>query len=424
MLAIAMSRKSGLSRRDFLAASAATTATVLLPTGVFAQGSDTLKIGLIGCGGRGTGAAIDAANADKGVVLWSMGDIFKDHMEGSTNTLKENLKERFQVTPDRQFMGFDAFEKVIKSGVDVVILATPPTFRPQHLRAAVEAGKHVFMEKPVAVDAPGVRSVITSSDLAAAKKLSIVCGTQRRHDVAYMEAIKRIHDGQIGEVVACYAYWNQGGLWMHPRQPEWSDLEWQLRNWLYFTWIAGDHISEQHIHNMDVCNWAMDKHPVKAISLGGRQVRTDPAYGHIFDHFATEYEYDNGVKMVSMCRQIDGTASRVAEHVVGTKGTSNANTWIKGATDWRWDGDRPNPYMLEHRDLINSIRSGTPINEGRRIAESTLTAILGRMAAYTGQEVTWDQAMGSNEVLMPAKLSFDEKYPVAPVAVPGQTKLA
>jgi predicted dehydrogenase len=418
-----MSTPRDLSRRDFLRASAASTAAVAIPSGVFAFSSASIKIGLVGCGGRGTGAVIDAANASKDVELWAMADVFADHMQGSQNTLKDNLKERYKVTPERTFIGFDAYKQLLASGVDVVILTTPPAFRPGHLKAAIEAGKHVFMEKPVAVDAPGIRSVFESSDLAKTKNLAIVAGTQRRHDVAYREAMKRIREGEMGDVVACYAYWNQGGLWMHPRKPEWSDLEWQLRNWLYFTWISGDHIAEQHIHNIDVCNWAVGKHPVKAISLGGRQVRTNPAYGHIFDHFATEFEYDDGVKMISMCRQIDGTASRVEERIVGTKGTSNANTWIKGEKSWRWDGDRPNPYMLEHKNLFESIATGNPINEGRQVAESTLTAIMGRMAAYTGQEVTWEQALNSQENLMPERLEMGMALAVAPVAIPGQTKL-
>lgn len=414
---------NGFSRRDVLRTSTAATAAILLPSGVFAQGKDQIKIGLIGCGGRGTGAAIDAADADPGVVLWSMGDVFTDKMQSSTGTLKERLKDRFQVTSDRSFIGFDAFEKVVKSGVDVVVLCTPPAFRPAHLKAAIDAGKHVFMEKPVAVDGPGIRSVIESANAAKAKGLAIVAGTQRRHDVAYREAMARIHDGAMGDVVACYAYWNQGGLWMHPRKEGWSDMEWQMRNWLYFAWLSGDHIVEQHIHNMDVCNWALKGHPVKATSLGGRQVRTDAAYGHIFDHFATEYEYANGVKMVSMCRQIDGTASRVSEHLVGTRGTSNGNTVIRGENAWRFEGDRPNPYMLEHRNLIKSIRDGNVINEGVQVAESTLTAIMGRMSAYTGQEVSWEQAMSSTEALVPATLDMGMSLPVAPIAVPGQTKL-
>jgi predicted dehydrogenase len=417
-----MSGLDNLTRRDFLVASAATTATALLPTGVFAQGSDKIKVGLIGCGGRGRGAAIDNSNAEKGMVLWVMGDVFKDHIDDAANTLKDNLKEKFQVTPDRMFLGFVAYQKVLASGVDVVILATPPAFRSIHLKAAIGAGKHVFMEKPIAVDPAGVRAVFEAADLAKSKKLSIVAGTQRRHDRAYREAMKRIHDGQMGDVVALYAYWNQGGLWMNPRQAGWSDLEWQLRNWLYFTWLSGDHICEQHIHNLDVCNWAMQKHPAKAISLAGRQVRTDPAYGHIFDHFATEYEYDNGVRLSSMCRQIDGTASRVSEQIVGTKGISDANNWIRGEKAWRWDGDRPNPYVEEHVHLYEGIRSGNVVNEGRQVAESTLTAIMGRMAAYSGQEITWDQALASVDALVPEKVDFSMSLTVPPVAVPGKSK--
>lgn len=412
---------AGLTRRDFLKTTTAASAAAMFPSGVFAQGSDTIKVALVGCGGRGTGAVIDAVNADKGVELVAMADVFRDHLESSVKTLRENIKGAFKVSNDRMFVGFDAYKKAIASDCQVVILTTPPGFRPAHLAAAVDAGKHVFMEKPVAVDATGIRSVLESSAKAADKGLGIVAGTQRRHDLAYNECMKRIHDGQMGDITALYAYWNQGGLWMHPRQPAWSDMEWQLRNWLYFTWLSGDHIVEQHIHNMDVCNWAMQSHPVKAISLGGRQVRTDAAYGHIFDHFATEYEYANGVKMVSMCRQIDGTASRVAEHIVGTKGSSNANTTIKGENAWRWDGDRPNPYMLEHRNLIASIRAGKVLNEGKQVAESTMTAILGRMAAYSGQEVTWEQAMASTMDLMPSKLEMGA-LEVPPIAVPGKTK--
>lgn len=403
---------------------AATTAVLAAP-GAFAvtQDSPSLKVGLIGCGGRGTGAAMDSFHAAQGVVLWAMGDVFEDHLKGSADNLKKELKDSFKVTADRSFVGFDAYQKVIASGVDVVILTTPPAFRPVHLAAAVDAGKHVFMEKPVAVDPSGIRSVIESAKKADTKGLNIVAGTQRRHDVAYRECMQKIHDGALGEVVAAYAYWNQGGLWMNPRQEKWSDMEWQLRNWLYFTWLSGDHICEQHIHNMDVINWAMKGHPVKANCLAGRQVRTDPAYGHIFDHFATEYEYANGMKMVSMCRQIDGTASRVAEHIVGTKGSSNANTSIKGENSWRFEGDRPNPYVVEHTHLIEAIRSGKRINEGVQVAESTMTAILGRIAGYTGQEVTWDDAMKLDMNLMPEKLEFGH-LGVPPVAMPGQTKLA
>ncbi len=409
------------SRRDVLAAGAATSAALLLPNGVFAQGNEKMKIGLIGSGGRGTDAVMNAFAADPAITLWAIGDVFPDRVTGSLNSLTERQKARVDVG-DRKFSGFDAYKQVIASGCDYVILTTPPAFRPVHLRAAIEASKHVFLEKPVAVDAAGIRSVIESGELAKTKKLSIVAGTQRRHELPYLEAMKRIHDGQIGDVVACYAYWNQGSLWMHPREAAWSDMEWQLKNWLYFTWLSGDHIVEQHIHNLDVCNWAMKGHPVKAVSLGGRQVRTDPAYGHIFDHFATEYEYANGVKMLSMCRQIDGTDSRVSEHIVGTKGKSDANRSIKGENPWRWEGDSPNPYMLEHRNLIKSIRDGAGFNEAKQVAESTMTAILGRMAAYSGKEVSWDAAMASTTSLVPEHLSMDAHLEVPAVAVPGKTQ--
>lgn len=412
-----------LTRREFMVSTMAVGAAAAASRafGVH-QSEETLKVGVIGCGGRGTGAAMDAVAAAKGVEIWALGDVFQDRLDSSFKYLAENAKDAFKVTKDRAFSGFDNYKKVIASGVDVVILTAPPGFRPQHLKAAVEAKKHVFMEKPVAVDAPGIRTVLECHEMAEKAGLNVVAGTQRRHDVAYRQVMQKIHDGAIGDVVACYAYWNQGGLWMLPRESSWSDVEWQLRNWLYFTYLSGDHIVEQHIHNIDVCNWAMQAHPVKAISLGGREVRTDPAYGHVFDHFATEYEYANGVKLLSMCRQIDGTAARVSEHIVGTKGTTNANTSIKGATNWRFDGDRPNPYVVEHTHLYEAIRSGNRINETRQVAESTMTAILGRMAAYTGQEVTWEQAMNSKEKLMPDQLAFGE-LAVQAVAIPGKTML-
>lgn len=417
-----MKSNKGLTRRDFIARSAATAAAAAFPAGVFAAGSEVLRIGVIGCGGRGSGAAVDAATANPSAVIWAMGDVFEDRLQSSRKGLEEQLGQRFRASASRSFSGFDAYKKVLATECDVVILATPPGFRPIHIAAAVDAGKHIFTEKPVATDAPGIRSVMASADLAASKKLSIVAGTQRRHDVAYREAMKRIHAGEMGDVVACYAYWNQGGLWMVPKKPEFSEMEWQLRNWLYFAWLSGDHIVEQHVHNLDVCNWAMRGHPVRAISLAGRQVRTEPAYGHIYDHFATEYEYANGVKMVSMCRQIDGTASRVSEHLVGSKGTSNANTWIKGAKNWQFEGNRPNPYVEEHRHLHEAIASGKPLNEGRQVAESTLTAIMGRMAAYTGQEVSWDAALNSQEKIVPSEFGFGN-VEVPPVAMPGKTRL-
>lgn len=411
-----------LTRRDFLQKTALSAAAMAVPAGVFAQGSDRIKVGLIGCGGRGTGAAWDACSAEQNVVIWSMGDLFKDRLDGSRKHLTDGLKERVQVTDDRCFTGFDAYKSVIASGVDVVLLCAPPGFRPMHFEAAVEARKHIFMEKPVATDGPGIRRVLAAADRSRVYNLNVVAGTQRRHDPAYRETLDRIHRGEIGDVTAVYGYWNQGGLWSVARKPEMSDMEWQIRNWLYFTWLAGDIIVEQHIHQVDIANWVMRGHPVKAISLAGREVRKDPQFGHVFDHFATEFEYENGVRFISMCRQIDGTVSRVAEHVVGSKGVANPGGSIRGENAWRFDKERVNPYVEEHRHLYDAILRGKPINEARQVAETTLTGIMGRMAGYTGQEVTWDQALNSTESLMPEKLEFG---PVAipPVAVPGQTKL-
>jgi len=420
---------NSMSRRDFLKASAAS--AVLLGTGVmsiaegaYAAGSDQIRVGLIGCGGRGTGAAFDCVGSSPGVKIVALGDVFKDRLDDCLGALKDDqdLKDKIDIPPDRCFVGFDAYQKVIASGVDMVILGTPPGFRPTHFMAAVDAGKHVFMEKPVAVDGPGVRIMLKAADIAKEKKLGVVAGTQRRHENSYVATMKRVNDGAIGDIVAAQCYWNQGGLWMNPREPAWSDMEWQLRNWLYFTWLSGDHIVEQHVHNLDVVNWAMKAHPVRALGMGGRQVRTDPAFGHIYDHFAIEYEYPNGARVLSMCRQIDGCASNVSERVVGTKGTSNCHSTIRAATEWRYDGPDNNPYVQEHADLIASIRAGKPLNEARQVAESTLTAIMGRMSTYTGQEVTWEQALNSKEDLIPAKLEFGP-LPVPPVAVPGRTPL-
>jgi predicted dehydrogenase len=424
--------QSKMSRRDFVKMTgtvslAMATAGLGTSSRLFAAnvaGTDTIRVGLIGCGGRGSGAAGDCINAAEGVELVAMGDLFEDRLRGSLNNLQGGLPaEKFKVTDDTAFWGFDAFEKVIATDCNLVILATPPGFRPLHLKAAIEAGKHVFMEKPVAVDPVGVRSVIASSDLAAQKGLGIVTGTQRRHQASYVETIKRIHEGALGEIVAAQCYWNQGGLWAVQKQEGWSDMEWQVRNWLYFTWLSGDHIVEQHVHNLDVINWVLQAHPVKALGLGGRQARTDPVFGHIYDHFAIDYEFPNGVHVMSTCRQIDGTAGRVSENVVGTQGKANPGGSIRGETPFRYEGPNPNPYVQEHADLIASIRAGQPLNEGRQIAESTLTAIMGRMSAYTGQEVTWEWAMNESQLdLSPPKYEMGD-LPVPPVAIPGQTPL-
>ena len=401
---------------------------------MFASGSDKVRVGLIGCGGRGTGAAIDCINSSN-IVITAMGDLFQDCLESSLERLTEKSnKENLAVTPERCFSGFDAFKKVLACDIDLVILATPPHFRPEHLAAAVKAGKHIFMEKPVAVDPPGIRSVITSSEIAAQKGLAIVAGTQRRHQAHYLEIIKRVHNGDIGEIVSGQCYWNMGALWVDRAQQNWenrtakawSDLEWHCRNWLFLTWLSGDHIVEQHVHNLDVINWAIGSHPVKCSGMGGRQVRTAPQYGNIFDHFAIEYEYANGARVMSMCRQTDGCHNNVSERVIGTQGfsyTDGANGYIKGTKAFAYEQESPNPYVQEHTDLIASIRAGKPLNEGKRVAESTLTAIMGRMSAYTGRALSWDWVMNSSQLdLSPSSYEMGD-LPVRPVAVPGKTEL-
>jgi predicted dehydrogenase len=426
------------TRRDFLKTSAvagtALAANLNLLSNVHAGGGDTIKVGVIGCGGRGTGAADNVLHAAKNIKLVAMGDAFKDHLTSSYNRLKdmaasdEKVKElgnSFEVNPDSCFVGFDAYQKVIELS-DYVILATPPGFRPMHIQATIAAGKNLFTEKPVATDGTGIRKVLEAYEEANKKKLCVVAGTQRRHQAGYLETMKRIHGGDIGEIVAGRCYWNQGKLWVHPRKPGWSDVQYQLRNWYHFVWLCGDHIVEQHVHNLDVINWATQQHPERAVGMGGREVRKGPDYGQIFDHFAIDYEYPNGVHVLSMCRQIEGCENSVSEALVGTKGFSDVNRYaITGATKWqrKRNEEDVDPYVQEHTDLIACIRSGTHINELKNVAESTLTAIMGRMSAYTGKAVSWDKALHSKEDLFPVQLAWDMSLPTPPVAIPGKTPL-
>ena len=420
------SRKASLTRRDFIKTSVGASLAAAIPgnLGLHAQGSDTIRIGVVGCGGRGTGAAIDCLNAAPGVEIVAMGDLFMDRIDSSLKRIKETHPDKVKVTKDKCFTGFDNYLKVAACPeVNLIVTAAAPGFRPLHLKAAVEAGKNVFMEKPVAVDPVGVRSVIASSDLARKKGLAIVSGTQRRHQQRYIELMKRINNGEIGEITGGQCYWNQGDLWVVKKTPQMSDMEWQCRNWLYFTWLSGDHIDEQHVHNHDVMNWAFGAMPVKVTAMGGRQQRTAPEYGNIYDHFAVEFEYPNGVRVLSMCRQIKGCADRVEERIVGTKGYAFGYGEIHGTNFWKFDGDETNPYVQEQTDLIASIRAGKPLNEGRRIAESTLCAIMGRMSAYTGRAISWEWAMTSSKLdLTPPKYDFGP-LPVEPVAIPGVTPL-
>jgi predicted dehydrogenase len=427
-----MNRRAFLHDSGLLAA-AAVTAGLTFPTHARASSrrpSGRLKVGVIGCGGRGTGAAVNILEASEDVEIHAMGDMFADRVKGAVHELGEidpKLAARAIVPEDRVFTGFDAYKQVLATGVDIAILATPPGFRPTHFAAAIEAGAHVFMEKPVATDPAGVRTVIDAARKAADRKLSVVSGTQRRHERCYLDAMRRIQeDGAIGEVIAAQVYWNQAGLWHKDHEPEWSDMEWQLRNWLYFTWLSGDHIVEQHVHNIDVAAWALGENPVSCMGMGGRQSRVKPEYGHIFDHFAIHYEYAGGRAVHSYCRQQDGTTPRSEEIIIGTKGRAvlaSGRAEIFGEHPWKWKGKQTNPYVQEHIDLMASIKGDGPyLNEGERIAESTLVAIMGRMGAYTGKHVEWTQAMESKLDLTPPKLELGT-IPVPDVAMPGRTPL-
>ncbi len=424
-----------LSRRQFLKSSALASAAAVLggcaalpKRGAVPPFGDTgtINVGVIGCGGRGTGAAKNCLEADPNVRIVALGDLFEDRVASCRKALAEYEECPQTIADDHCFVGFDAYQGVLDCDVDLIIHGTPPGFRPQHLRAAIEAGKHVFTEKPVAVDPIGAWSVMETADMATLRNLAIVAGTQRRHDPAYIETMRRIHRGDIGDIVGGQCYWNQGLLWVKEPKPEWTDMEWQCRNWLYFTWISGDHIVEQHIHNLDIMNWAFGGPPVSAYGMGGREVRTEPKCGNVFDHFAVEFVYPNGARVQSMCRQIDGTSSRVSEHLVGTRGTADPRGVIEGRRPFEYappNDEWVNPYVQEHRNLIASIRSGQPLNEGRQVAESTLTAIMGRMSAYTGREISWDWILNSSKLdLTPPAYEFGP-LPVAPVAVPGQTPL-
>ena len=418
------------TRRRFLRnAGAATIATgVMNLPAVHAAGSDTLRLGLIGCGGRGTGAADNALKADPNVKLVAMADVFPDKLEKSAERLRKLAGKRFAVDDDHRFTGFDAYRNLLASEVDVVILATPPHFRPEHLRAVVAAGKHAFVEKPIAVDAVGARAVLKTCEEAKQKGLSIVSGLMLRYSLAMNETMKRIQDGAIGRIVTMQANYNIGGLWNHPRQANWTDMENQLRNWYYYTWLSGDHIVEQHVHGLDLMAWAMrDEYPTKCFSLAGRQARTDDKFGHIFDHFAVSYEYAGGERCFSFCRQQDDTDQDTSHLIFGAKGTADLRRkTMTGGQIWRYSaarsGARDIPYQLEHEALFRSIRRGEPINNGEYMVKSTMMAIMGRLAGYTGKIVTWDEAWNSKERLGPDKYEFGD-LSVPPVALPGTTKL-
>ena len=418
------------SRREFLRGSSLAVAGATLAGGLsvarsaHAAGDDAIRVGLIGCGGRGTGAAANALGADANIRLTAMGDMFADRLQQSLSTLQKTSPDKISVTPETSFVGFDAYKKVLAADVDVVLLCTPPHFRPAQFKAAIAAGKHCFVEKPVAVDAPGVRSVLETVEQAKQKNLAVVSGLCYRYDLPKREVFNRIHNGEIGDVLTIHVAYNAGLLWSHPRQPEWTDMENQLRNWLYYTWLSGDFNVEQHVHSLDKAAWAMrDEPPAKVYGLGGRQARTDPEFGHIYDHMACVYEYANGTRLFSNCRQMGNCPNDVSDLIVGSKGQALVmkHEITGGGNRWRYRGPEPSMYDHEHVELYASIRAGKPLNNGLYMCRSTMMGIMGRMACYTGQTITWDEAMNSKEDLTPASYEFGP-LPTPPVAKPGFTK--
>ncbi|MGI9626434.1 MAG: Gfo/Idh/MocA family protein, partial [Longimicrobiales bacterium] len=388
------------------------------------SGSNPIRIGVIGCGGRGTGATVQALSTEQDVQLVAMADVFADRVEGSYETLTTledvDLNPRIDVPPERRYSGFDAYEHVLPQ-VDVVLLATPPGFRPIHFEAAVNAGKHVFMEKPVATDSPGIRRVLESASKAKADGLNVVVGLQRHYQTMYREWVNRLHAGMIGDIVLGRIYWNSAGVWVRERQPDQTEMEYQMRNWYYFNWLCGDHIVEQHIHNIDVANWVLGDHPVRAQGQGGRQVRTGLDHGEIFDHHFVEFTYDSGATVLSQCRHMPECMDRVTEAFHGSNGTAPEPGLIKSSTGhalFEYDDEEdPNPYQVEHDELFAAIAAGkSKYADGENGAIATMTSILGRMATYSGRVVEWDEAIASDLSLMPSRYAWDAPPPVLPDA--------
>ncbi len=436
---------SGFSRRDFMKGSVLAAGGVLLSglpleASAYVKGSDALKVALIGCGGRGTGAAVQALKntGHTNVQLVAMADAFRDRLDESFKNLSENaeIKGKVKVTDKTKFTGFDGYKNAIALA-DVVILATPPGFRPIHFEEAVKQGKHVFMEKPVATDAPGVRQVLAAAEEAKKKNLKVVVGLQRHYQNSYLEALKRVQDGALGDMVAAQVYWNSPGVWVKKREAKMTEMEYQMRNWYYFNWLCGDHINEQHIHNIDVGNWFKGAYPVKAQGTGGRQVRTGKEFGEIFDHHCVEFEFADGTVMSSQCRHYENTASNVSETIIGAKGRLDLEgdkavlkDW-KGNVVYRHRGEEdPDPYQTEHDVLFAAIKNNTAINDAENGAKSTMTAILGRMATYSGQVITWEEALNSQMSIMPKEFTWTAQTPTNPgpdgfypIPVPGKTRV-
>lgn len=395
-----------------------------------ARGSDEIRVGVVGCGGRGSGAAGNCVESSPGVKIVALADAFGDCLTG--------LKNRFNVPGNRCFTGLDAYKQLMAlDDINLVIIASPPGFKPPQFTEAVNRDKNIFIEKPVATCPTGIKMMLEASEKAVEKGLAVVAGTQRRHQPAYVETMKRIHGGAIGEIVSAQCYWNMGSLWEDRARANWenyksakySDVEWQIRNWLFTGWLSGDHIVEQHVHNIDVVNWAFQAIPEQVHGLGGRQYRTEPQYGNIFDHFGVEFFYPGDVRTISTCRQIRGAADNVSERLVGTKGSaytdSSGNCKIEGENSWAYEGENPNPYVVEHTDLIKSIRNGSPLSEGKTVSESTLCAIMGRESAYSRQQFnrSWFMSRCTLNNLPPDDMKLSDSRPLEPFAIPGQYQM-
>ena len=419
-----------VSRRQFNKTAAAAGVGLAIPAhGVFAAGSDAIRVAVVGAGERGTFDAVTCLRSAPGVELVAMADLFQDKVDASLAKLRAEVPGQVQVTPERVFLGFDAYQKVLAlDDVDLVLLLTPPGFRPEMVGAAVDAGKHLFVEKPGAVDPVGVRALVEASERAEQKRLSIVVGTQQRYAPQYRELVHRIRDGQIGNLTHLEALWiGDMELWHYQeRQPSWSDMEWQVRCWPLFTWLSGDHYVEQLVHNLDVVNWVANATPLVCQGLGGRQVRNGPQFGNVYDHFAVRYEYPGGLTVFAMATQQRGISTRVGNVIHGTKGTAyvdRGSASITGGKAWEFEGQGSSGDLEMHAALIRSIREGKPINEGVRLAEATMTGVMGRMSAYTGRTLKWDWAMKASKLdLRPARYQMGP-LPVAPVAMPGRTPL-
>ncbi|MES2809731.1 MAG: Gfo/Idh/MocA family oxidoreductase [Bacteroidota bacterium] len=432
-------------RRDFLKTSALVAGGLMLNGVAFAGGAapssvdDTIKIALIGCGDRGTGAAFQALNTKQNLKLVAMADAFSDRLEKAYGLLSEKYGTKIDVPKERRFVGFDAYKQAIALA-DVVLLATPPGFRPWHFEEAISQNKHVFMEKPVAVDSPGVRKVLATAKLAEQKKLNVVVGLQRRYQTSYRETMKRIQDGMIGDVTGGQVYWNSGGVWVRPRQASQTEMEYQMRNWYYFNWLCGDHITEQHIHNIDIANWIKNAHPVSVQGTGSRAWRTGKDYGEIYDNHSVELTYADGAVIHSQCRHFEGIDNRVDESFQGTKGRVLFDAGANRGRIWDTKGKQlfdhsaktnANPYQTEHDELFEAIAKGEyKFKDAERGAISSMTSIIGRYATYSGKKISWDEALNANNSLFPETLSWTANPKVMPdsnglypIPTPGKTKV-